>query len=323
MITLLLVSCTFPTAKFMRSPPCTLSPATSGALIAPTNAGRLALSGTLCDPTERGLVTSLLVLGNDRLVAGRRDSDAVSWDLAGNATVLAGSGEVVGLALGDDALYVGTSSGEVQARDPSPPFAIRWSVFPSSAPTWALVPLPTGELVVGATDGTLARLDPQGMVTLRSHAKGPVWGLVRTSDGRLLVSEAGSGLHWFNEATLKEITEQSFGGPSTVAWQADLDPHGIPAIASEGGASILARPRISFQIGHSTVRQVAWSPNGGALALATWAGSVILLDPVSGHELALLPANQGRVQSVAWSPDGRWLASGGDGGLVRVWAVLP
>jgi WD40 repeat protein len=63
---------------------------------------------------------------------------------------------------------------------------------------------------------------------------------------------------------------------------------------------------------------LVWAPDGHALAVATLAGPVILLDGESGTQLAVDEGHAGGALALAWSSDGAWLASGGQDGHVRL-----
>jgi WD40 repeat protein len=64
---------------------------------------------------------------------------------------------------------------------------------------------------------------------------------------------------------------------------------------------------------------MAWSADGGQLAVAGGDGAVTVRDVLTDKAAVLLPRNKAVVASVAWSPDGRRLASTGDDGTVSLW----
>ncbi len=67
---------------------------------------------------------------------------------------------------------------------------------------------------------------------------------------------------------------------------------------------------------------VAFSPDGKTIALASREGTVQLWDAVSGQHLASLEGHSSAVTAVAFSPDGRTLVSGSVDHTVRLWNVL-
>jgi WD40 repeat protein len=66
------------------------------------------------------------------------------------------------------------------------------------------------------------------------------------------------------------------------------------------------------------VLDVAWSPIGNDLVVASFDGAVAVWDAGSGEEVAHLIDADGDVRHVAWSPDGQWVAAAGPSGAT-VW----
>ena len=75
------------------------------------------------------------------------------------------------------------------------------------------------------------------------------------------------------------------------------------------------------QVGPIYVEDVAFSPDGETLALASYSGSVHLWDVASGNPLKTLKGHSSAVRALVFSPDGRTLASGSADQTVRLWNV--
>jgi RNA polymerase sigma factor (sigma-70 family) len=68
-----------------------------------------------------------------------------------------------------------------------------------------------------------------------------------------------------------------------------------------------------------TWHALVFSPDGKALAAATWGGSIYLHDVASGKDLCPTPGHRGGVSALAYSPDGKVLATGGADRRVCLW----
>jgi WD40 repeat protein len=69
------------------------------------------------------------------------------------------------------------------------------------------------------------------------------------------------------------------------------------------------------------VTSVAWSPDGGRVALGEQDGSVRVRDPDLRFDRRVLAGAKDTVASVAWSPDGHRLAIVGDDPEVMLWSL--
>ncbi|HEX2032094.1 MAG TPA: hypothetical protein VHL78_11980 [Actinomycetota bacterium] len=74
--------------------------------------------------------------------------------------------------------------------------------------------------------------------------------------------------------------------------------------------------------GHTgPVNDVAYAPDGSAIATASADGTVRVWNPASGAQEVMLSGHETGVWDLAFSPDGSKLASASPDGTVRVWAL--
>jgi WD40 repeat protein len=123
---------------------------------------------------------------------------------------------------------------------------------------------------------------PTGFPLLRYRANDLVLAVAWSPDGEMLAVAAGETVHLVDAGTLAELHSLAVG-----AWSGSL----------------------------------AFSPDGGLLALAVKDGSLQLWGPGAGQLICRLDAHRPGAKSVAFSPDGRWLASTGNDAYVRLWDV--
>ena len=74
----------------------------------------------------------------------------------------------------------------------------------------------------------------------------------------------------------------------------------------------------SARLGKGTIGEIAYSPDGGHLAVASGIG-IWIYDAFTGAEVALFRGHTGSVLSVAYSRDGRTLATTSSDNTVRLW----
>ncbi len=100
----------------------------------------------------------------------------------------------------------------------------------------------------------------------------------------------------------------------------------ILALASYGGIKLFDTN--SFQLlyeirENGQINCIAFSPDGNTLAAGLLDNNVILVNVTAGSIVKTLKGHTQFVQSVAFSPDGTLLASGASDGIIRLWEIIP
>ncbi|MGV8875216.1 MAG: hypothetical protein ACOH2Q_21980 [Rhodococcus sp. (in: high G+C Gram-positive bacteria)] len=171
--------------------------------------------------------------------------------------------------------------------------------------------------------------------TLPGHS-GAIYGVAYSPNGALLAS-AGEDrtLQLWRMAGGHPIRAGTFSGYKNYVTSVSFDT-AAPVLATGSGDGTVRIINVSdpdhpvtvglpLQLGHGTVYNVVFSPDGRTLAVPSDDGSVSLIDitnpanprpwgpPLLGHT--------GAVRTVAFSPDSKLLATGSDDTTTRLWSV--
>jgi WD40 repeat protein/tRNA A-37 threonylcarbamoyl transferase component Bud32 len=168
--------------------------------------------------------------------------------------------------------------------------------------------------------------------TLLGHS-GPVQGLSFSPDGRLLASSDNPGAVKIWDATSGRLARDLGtmpGGTTSLAFS----PDGRHLVVSVGTMDMFwpekqgqcvvfdtATWRLDRRIlGHAAVvSSLAFSPDGAALATASYDATIKLWDTATWSERATLHGHTQNLSGVAFSPDGARIASTSDDGTCRIW----
>jgi WD40 repeat protein len=144
-------------------------------------------------------------------------------------------------------------------------------------------------------------------------------------DGKLLATSNGTGA-WIRDLRTgqvigPEMASDDHDVPTVIAFS----PHGslLATIGSEVRLYSVANHRqvAALAAGEGHVNDVAFSPDGSTIAIASQSGAS-LWDVATHQQLgAPLTVGVGAVQAVAFSPDGTLLATADAEGNIRLWDV--
>ena len=173
-----------------------------------------------------------------------------------------------------------------------------------------------GDIVIGDIDSG-AQLQVIPSAESRDVAAHPVRLQCWDPAGRRLLYTAGELQVWNGEESksLGQFTraQVSATGESLVAWGAA--PGQVVLFETENGE------RLGQVTLDDAPNHVAYSPDGGMLAVAGEYKNVFLLDVDTLEILARLTGHQAAVQHVSWTADGSRLISTSVDGTLRIWTV--
>lgn len=165
---------------------------------------------------------------------------------------------------------------------------------------------------------------------LDGHAGG-VNALAFSADGSLLASGDSTGVvKLWEVASGRELSDLPACRSGTAIAALALSPDGTRLATAGGfeavvrlwrvdrGQPIAARPGIEL-----AANSLAFSPDGGLLAVACQDGTAALWESSGARALGSVGRRSAAIESVIFSADGRTLATGGADGCLRLWDVTP
>ncbi len=144
-----------------------------------------------------------------------------------------------------------------------------------------------------------------------------------TPDGKTLIA-AGSKVEFWDVSTWKpRQTQQDYSaGMGTIA----VSPDGTQ-VATTGGDLNIASVATGLKQRTLTCpgvnQSLAYSPDGGLIAAASWDNKVRIFDVSGGRLVKTIEVHSDRAEAVAFSPDGATLATGGLDSTLRLWRAGP
>jgi WD40 repeat protein len=189
---------------------------------------------------------------------------------------------------------------------------------------------PVGDLTFSADGGLLATTSGDGRLRVWNTESGRLVAEVRRHGEAGSPSFSGDGQRvaasWDDETAVVMSTASGrvVRALRGVGWShpIDLSPDGSRVVYSHGSgaviASVDARNRVVPLVGEYPANDVAWSPDGGRVAVVSNGGAGEIWDARTGRRRLILP-HRGIILAVAWAPDSSHLITGALDGTARVW----
>ena len=264
------------------------------------------------------------------LASGSWDKTIKLWDVATrrNIETLYSRGEITSLAFSPDGKILAPGSKKTSNDNGQVVLWDMQAILPSQPQ--ALVKI-SGDNQQGVSGEAL--MNPFVVEVRDKNGVGlagfPVRFTVTAGDGKLSgrfsVENATTDANGRAQSTLTlgdlpgtNTVEASFAGRK-VAFNAVGVGMPTPPIGSDYQTWHLPEGAIA-RLGKGRINEVAFSPDGSLLAVASSIG-IWLYDAATSRELALLLGHTSEVTSVSFSPDGSTLASGSADGTVKLWDV--
>jgi WD40 repeat protein len=182
---------------------------------------------------------------------------------------------------------------------------------------------------------------PGAKPKLAATLKGVIWGFEVSPDGSKIAFATSKGVEVFDYKNLTNLRILDSGDNQfSLAWSPDGKKLAagagislVNATDGTGGEAVLRvwetstwSKVLDTNFGGDMVNErildIAWKPDGSALALGTDMKGVMVVDALSGEALSQQTGYAGSVREVDWSPDGSRLVSTGDMAYsLRRWKV--
>ncbi|XP_038067844.1 cilia- and flagella-associated protein 52-like [Patiria miniata] len=232
----------------------------------------------------------------------------------------------------DDYFYCGTTSGDIlkiyMANNLLSKFGPEKDKYSQGVTSLAL--LWTGEILVGAGDGTVAVIKGDQFKKTKSHkipGSGAITSLVLRGKGhQFLVGTEKSQIHRFNlaEFTREQLRDCHFGSVSDIAF-----PHGcsdLYATCSQSDIRVwnakTSRDVLSITVPNMTCNAIELMRDGSGIVSAWDDNKIRVFYPQSGKlKYQINDAHNKKVTAITTTSDCRFIISGGGEGQVRVWKI--
>ncbi len=161
-------------------------------------------------------------------------------------------------------------------------------------------------------------------VVYRGHA-GIVWSVAWSPDGQFIASTSDDNtVQVWQAANGKRVSVYDASSVHAAAWS----PNGRLIAFTDGGAVQGRNPfpgnsgsQFSYAVDPEGTWSLAWSPDGGRIAVGSYSG-IEVLNVANGGVVFKHDRPYAQVRAVTWSPDGRYIAWGSSGyNTVEVWGV--